>query len=195
MAKEIRVKCPHCGATLNVPYEMKDDRKFMCSKCGKQFFNPRKKYVPVGSTINNTIHQKEYSYNSNFADGADKGKIKGKRISAATIISFILALIIYFNCDGGFGGSTPQIGDRVVFVKNTFGAIDKDAMDEIAHAANANDEQGIFQLMLSGRACSISNGESGIMVHGSFSGIQVRLSGGSSWWVPTNTVKVDSSEK
>lgn len=73
--------------------------------------------------------------------------------------------------------------------------IDKDAMDEIAHAANANDEQSIMQLMLSGKACSISNGESGVMVHGSFSGIQVRLSGGTCWWVPTNTVKVDTPEK
>lgn len=68
-------------------------------------------------------------------------------------------------------------------------------MDEIAHAANANDEQSIMQLMLSGKACSISNGESGVMVHGSFSGIQVRLSGGTCWWVPTNTVKVDTPEK
>ena len=105
---------------------------------------------------------------------------------------FIVCTILYNigACDGLFESSdTPQIGDNVVFVKNTFGGIDKDVQDEVGRLVVANDEQGLSQLIIQGKVYPISKGDRGKMIGGSWTLIRIRLSNGNACWVPTGTVK------
>ena len=38
------VNCPHCGATLSVPEEYKNDKRLHCSQCNQNFENDKNIY-------------------------------------------------------------------------------------------------------------------------------------------------------
>ena len=95
----IYIKCPHCGATLSVPEEYKNDKRLHCSKCEQNFDNtytpPEKEQLKKSSKT--TVSKQtgtNYGQQSNNQELSWKGKI------LITIIIFIVYSICYITCDG-----------------------------------------------------------------------------------------------
>ena len=171
------LKCPYCGATLEVPDEYKNDKRLHCSLCNKDFDNA----VCLSDTQSELHHvQKEPAISDT--------KLNKKQKQGLWVWGIFICIMLYY-C-GSFGsGGVPQIGDRVVTTKDTWGAIDEKTFDEIGDALVAGDNMGLYQLPQTGRAKFISKSSTGKVIHGSWTIIQIRFDDGSLYWVNTEYVK------
>ena len=93
--------------------------------------------------------------------------------------------VFAFNSTG-----TPQIGDNIVVVSNTWGTLDKDN-EGLGDALGAGDALGVYEQTSSGKAKYIWKGAHGKVIHGSWTQVQVRFDDGTLYWVPTDAVKKD----
>jgi hypothetical protein len=100
----------------------------------------------------------------------------------------ICICIMLYHCGEFKSISTPQIGDKVVIVSNTWGTLDKDD-DDLGSAMIAKEAIGLYEQTSSGKAKHIWKGSHGKVIHGSWTKIQVRFDDGSLWWVSTDAVK------
>ena len=103
------------------------------------------------------------------------------------VLAFCVCIALYY-CGAFDSTGTPQIGDRVVVVNTTWGTLDKDN-DELGDAMVARDAIGIYEQTSSGKAKHIWQGSHGIVIHGSWTKVQVRFDDGTLYWIPTEAVK------
>lgn len=170
-------KCPHCGANLSVPEEFKNDKQLHCSLCNQNFDNTSTKQITPK------------------ANGKHREYIPKKKSSDFYAYMFIILVVCVGvvvsavnGCDDT-SSSSPRIGDRVVVVTNTWGAIDDDASDELGRAMVAEDHLGLYTLTQSGKVRHIWKGSCGKMIRGGWSQVQVRFDDGTLYWLPNTTVK------
>lgn len=70
-----------------------------------------------------------------------------------------------------------------------FGAVSKDAYDEVIKYCNAKDEVGMAQLVSLGLAAPVNEGEMGKVLELGFLKTQVRFDNGVALYVPTDYVQ------
>lgn len=96
----IHVKCPHCGSTLSVPEEYKNDKQLHCGVCNQNFKNT---YTPPKTK------RSQSSFNNNATRHTSKKQefsLKGKLITTAII--FFLIFIGYGACEDGEDGGVKS---------------------------------------------------------------------------------------
>lgn len=172
------VNCPHCGATLSVPEEYKNDKRLHCSQCNQNFDNDKNILWKAPKEEPRT------SLKKNSQTGWTKQQKRG-----LWVLTFCVCIVLY-HC-GAFESTstdTPEIGDRVIVVENTWGTSDKDN-DALGDAMVAGDAFGIYEQTSSGKAKHIWQGSHGKVIHGSWTQVQVRFDDGTLYWIPTDAVK------
>lgn len=172
------VNCPHCGATLSVPDEYKNDKRLHCSQCNQNFDNDKNILWKAPKEEPRTSRKK------NSQTRRTKQQKRG-----LWVLTFCVCIVLY-HC-GAFESTatdTPEIGDRVIIVKNTWGTSDKDN-DDLGDAMVAGDAFGIYEQTRSGKAKYIWQGSHGKVIHSSWHRFQVRFDDGTLYWIPTDAVK------
>lgn len=167
------IQCPHCGANLSVPEEYKNDKRLHCSKCDKVFDNP--------------IHLVKQKVTKQHTENKASTGWTKKQKRGLWVLGICICIMLY-HCGAFKSIGTPQIGDKVVIVNNTWGTLDKDD-DDLGSAMMAEDAIGLYEQTSSGKAKHIWKGSHGKVIHGSWTKIQVRFDDGSLWWVSTDAVK------
>lgn len=172
------VNCPHCGATLSVPDEYKNDKRLHCSQCNQNFDND----------INAQHIDSEVKKNNVSKQSSQTGWTK-KQKRGLWVMAFCICIVLY-HCGAFNSTGTPQIEDNIVVVSNTWGTLDKDN-EGLGDALGAGDALGVYEQTSSGKAKYIWKGAHGKVIHGSWTQVQVRFDDGTLYWVPTDAVKKD----
>lgn len=169
-------KCPHCGATLSVPEEYKDDKRLHCSQCEQNFDNTIKveKEKPSSAPKRPKRKKKHKLY----------WKEQAKFLGFVAVICFLL-----YKCGACESSGSLHVGDQVTVVSNTWGTIDKDASDKLGRSRVADDSFGTYELVHDGKAQFIWKGSSGRIVRASWFKVQVRFNDGSLYWVSSDAVR------
>ena len=159
------IVCPHCGSKLFLSKELEDTYYLRCNICQGEFANPLK---PIGK-----------SENWLRKNGAKWGCL---------IIVVLLALATLF-APKDFTSGTGGVGDNIVLTKETFGAIDEKAFDELNDVMVAKDNIGLLQLMYDGRVENLKSGTKGLVLKRSMWKTRIRLNNGKTYWVNTDYIQ------
>lgn len=171
------VNCPHCGATLSVPDEYKNDKRLHCSQCNQNFEND-KNFLWQASK-----EEPRTSLKQNSQTGWTKQQKRG-----LWVLTFCICIVLY-HCGAFESTGTPQIGDSVVVVEDTWGTSDR-TNDEFMNSAMANDSYGIYEQVRMGRAKFIRKGTRGKIIQLKLKGgAQIRFDDYSLYWISPDAVK------
>ncbi|WP_156104796.1 hypothetical protein [Hoylesella timonensis] len=163
------VNCPHCGATLSVPEEYKNDKRLHCSQCNQNFENDKNilwkapKVKPKPTPNQKNAPSEELS-------------LKGKIIT--TIVIFIIAFIAYGACEGG----GIKVDGKTVYVvtENYYAPATEAAAKRMVNSAveNQHDAIGFLETMYEnereGEMTHLFEGEKVVVVKEVSTGYKVR---------------------
>lgn len=106
-----------------------------------------------------------------------------------SLLTFLVFVLAAGGSDDSSSSNTPQVGEMCKMTHGCFGAVSKDAYDEVIKYCNAKDEVGMAQLVSLGLAAPVNEGEMGKVLELGFLKTQVRFDNGVALYVPTDYVQ------
>lgn len=130
------IKCPHCGATLSLPEEFKNDKQLHCGKCNQNFENTLNKQKVIQPDVDNST-SKSPSKKRRRKRGSKEIGTKGKIIISIIILALYSWWYLASQDSIKADGQTTYIITQDIYAPTT-----EEAAKDFIHSAveNQNDE-------------------------------------------------------